>query len=163
MIDLHCVLCSFGVPLNGPLWMFGNNEFVIMSSAIPHSTLGKCWNKLSHHCVREAVAGGWLRFEHILGTENPANILTKPSPQFTLKIFIEPLLSWKKDTVNAPLGTTNPERRNVGPGLTVPDELSNHKQDSAHVNGHDGICVLATLCGNQCAVLFPVMPTDNKF
>ena len=30
-------------------------------------------------------------------------------------------------------------------------------------DGHDGIHVPVALCGNQCAVLFDVMPTDNKF
>ena len=49
--------------------------------------------------IREAVAGGWVRFEHIPGTENPADILTKPSPWFSLKVFVEPLLLWKGDTV----------------------------------------------------------------
>ena len=66
--------------------MFGDNKSVVMSSTIPHSTLGKRWNALSYHRVREAVAGGWVRFEHIPGTENPADILTKPLPWFSLKV-----------------------------------------------------------------------------
>ena len=51
MIDLCSTFCCFGVPLNGPLWIFGNNESIVMSSAILHSTLGKPWNALSHHCM----------------------------------------------------------------------------------------------------------------
>ena len=31
---------------------------------------------ISYHRVREAVAGGWVQFEHIPGAENPADILT---------------------------------------------------------------------------------------
>ena len=86
------MLHSFGVPLDGPLWMFGNNKSIVMSSTIPHSTLGKRWNALSCHRAREAVAGGWVQFEHIPGVENPANVLTKPLPWFSLKVFVELLL-----------------------------------------------------------------------
>eukprot|EP00977_Amphora_coffeiformis_P012602 scaffold3161_cov146-Amphora_coffeaeformis.AAC.2 len=53
------------------------SKSVVTSSTIPLSTLGKRWNALSYHRVREAIAGGWLRFEHIPGTENPADVLTK--------------------------------------------------------------------------------------
>ena len=55
MIDLQHTLRSFGVLLNGPSWMFGDNKSVVTSSAIPHSTLGKRWNALSYHRVREAL------------------------------------------------------------------------------------------------------------
>eukprot|EP00977_Amphora_coffeiformis_P023040 scaffold12128_cov105-Amphora_coffeaeformis.AAC.1 len=58
IIDLCYTLRSFGVPLDGPAWLFGDNKSVVTSSAIPHSTLGKRWNALSYHCVREAIAGG---------------------------------------------------------------------------------------------------------
>ena len=61
-----------------------------------------CCNSFS--IVWEAVAGGWLPFEHILGAENPADILTKPLLWHMMKIFIEPLLMWKGDAVDAPLG-----------------------------------------------------------
>ena len=51
MIDLHFVLHYFGVPLDGPLQMFGDNKFVVTSGMTPHLTLGKHWNPLSHHPV----------------------------------------------------------------------------------------------------------------
>ena len=89
--------------------MFGNNKSVITSGAIPHLMLGKRWNMLSYHRVCEAVAGGWVRFEHILGTENPANVLTKPLPWFSLKVFVKLLLLWKGDTIDAPSGTSDLE------------------------------------------------------
>ena len=78
--DLRYTLRSFGVPLDGPAWLFGDNKSVVTSSTIPHSSLTKRWNALSYHTVREAIASGWLRFEHVPGTENPADILTKPLP-----------------------------------------------------------------------------------
>ena len=133
-----------------------------MSGTIPHSMLGKCWNALSYHRVCEAVAGGWVRFEHILGTENPANILMKPLPWFSLKVFVKLLLPWKGDTVGAPLGTvtSNPEGSDAGLGLTVPGEQLSHGHDSTNVSGHT---VPAIPCGSQCTVLHDIMPTDNEF
>ena len=75
-------------------------------------------------------------------------------------LFVEPLLSWKGDIVDAPLGTSNPEGSDAGPGLTVPDEQLSHGHDLANVSGH---AILAVLCGNQCAVLYDMMPTDKEF
>ena len=65
MIDPWHMLRSFGVPIDGPLWMFGDNKSVVTSSTIPHLVLGKHWNALSCHCMRKAIASGWLRFEHV--------------------------------------------------------------------------------------------------
>ena len=160
MIDPHYMVYSFGVPLNAPSWMFGDNKSVVTSSTIPHLMLSKRWNALSYHCVREAVAGGWLHFEHIPGTENPANILTKLLPWFSLKIFVKPLLLWKGDMVDAPTGTSNPEGSDAGLGSKVPPEPPSRGCDSAQVGGH---AIPAILCGNQYAVLYDAMPTDSEF
>ena len=48
----------------------------------------------------------------------------------------------------------------VGLGLTVLDEQLSHGPDSANVGGH---AIPAILCGNQCAVLYDTMPTNNGF
>ena len=98
IMDLRYTLRSFGVPLDGPSWMFGDNQSVVTQSTLPHSTLSKRWNALSYHRVREAIAGGWLRFEHIAGTDNPADILTKPLPHYKASVFTDPLLFWKGET-----------------------------------------------------------------
>ena len=86
LIDLQCTLCSFGVPLDGCAWLFGDNQLVVTSSTVPHSTLGKHWNALSHHRAREAIAGKWLRFEHISGLRNPADMMTKCLPWYFLHV-----------------------------------------------------------------------------
>ena len=126
LIDLRHTLRSFGVPLDGPAWMFGDNKSVVTSSTIPHSTLSKRWNALSYHRVREAVAAGWLRFEHMPGTENPADIFTKPLPWHTLRQSVEPTLFWKGDTMEAP-GNESPEGSDAthvaGPGLQTPRDV----------------------------------------
>ncbi len=120
--DLRYTLRSFGVPLEKEAWLFGDNKSVVTSSTIPHSTLSKRWNALSYHKVREAVAGGWLRFEFIPGTENPADILTKPLPWANLRVFAEPLLFWKGDTSDAGRATgTSTEGSDEGPR---PDQVA---------------------------------------
>ena len=73
IIDLQYTLHMFGVPIDGTSWLFGDNKLVVTSSTIAHSTLNKCWNALSYHKVREAVAGNIVRFEHIPTGDNPAN------------------------------------------------------------------------------------------
>jgi len=122
--DLRYTLRSFGVPLDGPSWLFGDNKSVVTSSTIPHSTLGKRWNALSYHRVREAVAGGWIRFEHISGLENPADILTKPLPWFKMKLFVEPLLLWKGNPLDAPSVTQFTEGSDAGPSPGVADGVA---------------------------------------
>ena len=98
IMDLRYTLRMFGVPLDGPSWLFGDNKSVVTSSTIPHSVLSKRWNALSYHRVREAVASGVLRFHHISGLENPADILTKALPHFKFRVFTDPLLFWKGET-----------------------------------------------------------------
>ena len=83
-----------------------------------HSTLGKRWNALSYHSAQEAIASGWLRFQHIDGKENLAAILSKPLAWFSLRVFVEPLLFWKGDIAeagasNSPGDSTIPEGSDV--------------------------------------------------
>ena len=80
IIDLRYTLRMFGVPLDGASWLFGDNKSVVTSSTIPHSSLNKRWNALSYHKVREAIASGFIRFEHIPSIDNPSDILTKSLP-----------------------------------------------------------------------------------
>ena len=88
----------FGVPIEGPSWLFSDNKAVVTSSTIPHSSLSKHWNAISYHKVCEAVAGGFIQFEHISTDQNPADILTKSLPWHKSQIHVEPLLFWKGET-----------------------------------------------------------------
>ncbi len=141
------------------------------SSTIPHSTLSKRWNALSYHKVREAIAGGWLRFEHLPGTENPADIMTKSLPWFKMKVFVEPLLFWKGDTSEVPSRESIPEGSVTSPGFDgardsiihdlqdetfVRDRAADGNGQQARVNG-EGIPSVPThgfLRGNRYAALF---------
>ena len=94
IIDLRMTLRYLGVPLEGPAYMFGDNQSVITSSTIPHSRLSKRHNALSYHRVREAIAARILRFKFIAGVENPADILSKHCGYTQLWPHIKPLLFW---------------------------------------------------------------------
>ena len=98
IIDLRYTLRMLGVPIDGPTWLFGDNKSVVTSSTMPYSQLSKRWNALSYHRVREAFAAGIIRFEHIPGIENPADVLTKPLPHYKACVFYDPILFWKGET-----------------------------------------------------------------
>ena len=57
--------------------MFGDNESVVLTSTVPHSKLSKRHNALSYHKTREAVAAGIVKYYHIQGDQNPADIVSK--------------------------------------------------------------------------------------
>ena len=65
IIDLRYTIRMMGVPLDGPAWMFGDNESVVKSATIPHLSLMKRHNALAYHRVREAIAAKVLHFCHI--------------------------------------------------------------------------------------------------
>ena len=96
--NLRYTLCMIGVPIEGPSWLFGDNKTVVTSSTIPHSSPNKRWNAISYHRVREAVAGGFICFEHISTNQNSADILTKSLPWHMACIHVKPLLFWKGET-----------------------------------------------------------------
>jgi hypothetical protein len=56
IMDLKYTLRSLGVPIDGLAWIFGDNQSVITSSTMLHSSLNKRHNALSYHRVREAIA-----------------------------------------------------------------------------------------------------------
>ena len=93
--DLRITLRALGVPLDGPSWLFGDNQSVVTSGTIPHSNLNKRWNALSYHRVREACAMGMINFVHVVSVQNVADVLTKFLPYYKFKPLVEGLLFWK--------------------------------------------------------------------
>ena len=80
VIDIHYTLHMFSIPLDGPAWLLGDIQAMINSMMIPHSSLSKHWNALSYHHCHEAITTGICHFDHLSGTENPSDILTKSLP-----------------------------------------------------------------------------------
>ena len=98
IIDLRLTLRYLGVPINGSLMMFGDNESVVNTASVPHSKLHKRHNALSYHCTREAIAAAITRFHHIEGTSNPADILSKHWDHASIWATLKPLMFWSGDT-----------------------------------------------------------------
>ena len=88
-----------GVKVDVPTFMFGDNQSVMTSSTVPHSSLNKRHNALAYHRVRESVAAGIVNFMKIDGKQNPADALTKFLPYVTWWPLIQPLLFWKGETL----------------------------------------------------------------
>ena len=144
--------------------MFGDDKSVVTSSAIPHSALSKRWNALSCHRAREAIASGWLRFHHIPGAQNPADVLTKALSWAVMRVFVEPMLFWKGDTKEAgaasrPSGSGNPEGSDAGPGLAQtrdsPETVTGDGRDVSRDAGvgNAGTMRANALWNNQYALL----------
>jgi hypothetical protein len=91
-----------GIPIDGPAWLFGDNQSVITSSNVPHSCLNKRHNALSYHRVREAIAAEILYFIHMDGKYNPSDILTKFLNWAKFWPLVQPMLFWKGETAKQP-------------------------------------------------------------
>jgi hypothetical protein len=94
IMDLRYTLRMLGVPIDGKAYMFGDNQGVITSSTLPHSSLNKCHNTLSYHRVHEAIASDVLWSFHMAGTQNPADVLTKFCGHAVFWPLIKPFLFW---------------------------------------------------------------------
>ena len=107
VIDLRNTLRYLGVPIETATMMFGDNETVVNTASVPQSKLHKRHNALAYHRTREAIAAGITRFQHIAGTTNPADILSKHWDYPSVWAMLKPLLFWRGDT--APLAKENTE------------------------------------------------------
>jgi hypothetical protein len=73
----------FGIPLDGPMNVYCDNEVVTKNAMIPESTLKKKHNSIAYHWTREAVAAGMIWVTKEDGTTNLVDVLTKLIPQVT--------------------------------------------------------------------------------
>jgi Reverse transcriptase (RNA-dependent DNA polymerase) len=93
IIDLRNTLRYMGINVIDSI-MFGDNQSVITSSTIPHSKLAKRHVALSYHRVREAIAGNIVKFYHIDGRINPADMLSKHAGYQQFWPMLRSLLFW---------------------------------------------------------------------
>jgi len=89
---LQYKLRTFGIPIDGPANIFGDNKSVITNATIPTSTLKKKHNSIAYHRVREAVAAGIVQIAKVHTSDNLADLLTKPLPANLLKPLIQKIL-----------------------------------------------------------------------
>ena len=92
IVDIRDSLAALGVRLDDSAWMLGDSKSVVTSATIPFSMLKKRHQFLNYHRVRAAVAMGIIKFIHIKGTENPADVMTKFLPWSVMNKHVEPLL-----------------------------------------------------------------------
>jgi hypothetical protein len=74
---LRYKLRMFGIPIDGPTRVYGDNGAVISNSSIPTSTLTKKHNAICYHRVREAVAAGTTAIGKVHTDYNLADLFTK--------------------------------------------------------------------------------------
>ena len=86
-----------GVPVKGPSFLFGDNESVVTNSTIPHSKLGRRHTALAYHRTRAAIAAGILRYHHVDGDKNPADILSKHWDNPSIWKILRPLMFYYKE------------------------------------------------------------------
>ena len=98
IIDLRTTLRYLGVPIRESSYLFGDNKTVVDSGSLPHAKLHKRHTMLSYHRVREAIASGMVKFYHIPGEINPADILSKHWGYQQIWKQLQPLLFWQGDT-----------------------------------------------------------------
>ena len=78
--------------------MFGDNESVVNSATNLYAKLHKRHTVLAFHCIREAIASGYIVFTFIPGKINPADILSKHWTYRAIWPMLKALLFWPFDT-----------------------------------------------------------------
>ena len=78
---LRYKLHMFGVPLEGPMNIFTDNEAVLKNSSIPDSTLKKKHTSICYHRCREAVASHTACVAKEGTLTNLSDLFTKPLTQ----------------------------------------------------------------------------------
>jgi hypothetical protein len=97
-IDLRLTLRYLGVPICNQSYMFGDNEAVVNSATKFDAKLHKRHTALSFHRVREAIAAKVIRYHHLAGEYNPADVLSKHWAYANVWKLLQPLLFWQGDT-----------------------------------------------------------------
>ena len=78
---LRFKLRMFGVPVDGPAYLYCDNQGVVNNSSKAESTLDKKHNSVAYDYVRNAVAASIITVAWIKSTDNLADALTKMLPE----------------------------------------------------------------------------------
>ena len=77
---LRYKLRMFGIPVESPAYVFGDNKSVLSNSSNPYSVLKKKSSSIAYHFVREGVAKNEWRTTYLITYLNPADLCTKSLP-----------------------------------------------------------------------------------
>ena len=92
---LRYKLRMFGIPVDEPAFVFGDNKSVLANTTVPGSTIKKKMNSLSYHFIREGCARDEWRTAYVNPLLNCADLLTKPLPSGEKRsLFVQKFLYW---------------------------------------------------------------------
>ena len=77
---LRYKLRMMGIPVEGPTYIYGDNQSVLANTTIPDSTLKKKSQSIAYHFVHEGVARDEWRTSYVNTHDNEADLLTKQLP-----------------------------------------------------------------------------------
>ena len=77
---LRYKLRMMGIPVDGPVYIHGDNQSVLANTTVPESTLKKKSQSICYHFVREGVARDEWRTTYCNTHDNEADLLTKLLP-----------------------------------------------------------------------------------
>ena len=77
---LRFKLRMMGITINGPTFVYGDNQSVLANTTGPDSSLKKKSNSIAFHFVREGTARDEWRTAYIESDENTSDLLTKCLP-----------------------------------------------------------------------------------
>ena len=69
-----------GIQCNCPAFIYGDNQYVLANTTMPHSMLKKKSNSIAYHFVREVTAREECRATYINTNDNRYGLLTKVLP-----------------------------------------------------------------------------------
>ena len=75
---LHYKIGMFGIPVEEPSYMYGDNQSVLTGSTRPESTLKKKAQSISFHFIQEICAADEWPNTYINTSENISYLMTKP-------------------------------------------------------------------------------------
>ena len=100
ILELRCMLRYLGVPVMGSTYLFGDNQSVVQSCALPFGKIHKRHVLLSFHRIREAIAAKVIKFIHVYGKSNPADILSKAWGHQQVWHLLRLILFWEGNTLD---------------------------------------------------------------
>ena len=95
VLGMRYKLRMFGIPVDEPAFVFGDNKSVLANTAVPGSTIKKKMNSLSYHFIREGCARDEWRTAYVNTLLNCADLLTKSLPPGEKRsLFVQKFLYW---------------------------------------------------------------------
>jgi hypothetical protein len=93
VVEMRCKLRLLGVRLEDQTAMLGDDMSVVLTNTtVPSSNLKKKHLACSHHRIREAIAGKFVKFGHVRSEHNLADINTEPLGSVAFHHLIDPCL-----------------------------------------------------------------------